>query len=75
MQESAQIEFTRHEGQNCPVPPDQKVIYRTISGGEISHVHRQYPAGLLNWTLTPAIGRIYDYMCVDSEKIQRITQS
>jgi hypothetical protein len=64
MQESAQIEFTRHEGQYCPVPPDQKVIYRTISGGEISHVHYKCPAGMLNWTLTPAIGRIFDYRAI-----------
>jgi hypothetical protein len=64
MQESAQIEFTRHEGQNCPVPHDQKVIYRTISGGEISHVHYKSPAGMLNWTLTPAIGRIFDYRVI-----------
>lgn len=60
--------FILHTGQHCPVPPMQLVIYRTIHGDLISHIHGRMEGGVMDWSTRPAIGRIYDYMCVNAQK-------
>lgn len=56
---------TLHNGEFCPVPPNKKVVYRTLSPvNGISHIHAPVEAQLLTWTTRPIIGRIIDYMVV-----------
>jgi hypothetical protein len=51
--------LTLYAGKMCPVPPDVKVVYRTIShSGHISHIHMGIRAGEINWGIH---GKIYDY--------------
>lgn len=56
---------TEHKGELCPVPPNRKVIYRTkTTKTDLSHIHAPMEAIRLNWTNSPAIGRIIDYMVI-----------
>ena len=51
--------LTLHTSKMCPVPPDVKVVYRTVSHfGHIRHVHMGVRAGDINWGMS---GKIYDY--------------
>ena len=65
------MEFIKHIGNEMPVKPSARVIYRCISSnGELSHVHHAVEAGDVNWSKTgqnlrsPVLGRVYDYRVI-----------
>ena len=62
------IKWHEHSGEHCPVPPNSRVIYKTIwedrSGTQVSHTHAPARAYDINWKSYPAIGRVYKYAVV-----------
>ena len=65
------MDFIRHTGNEMPVKPSARVIYRCISSnGELSHVHHAIEAGDVNWSKAGqnlrnlGLGRIYDYKVI-----------
>lgn len=59
------IQLIKHIGEQCPVPPDAMVMYRTTSIiTPLSHIHMPMKAIDLDWTKRPSVGRILEYRVV-----------
>lgn len=66
------MNMIKHVGEQCPVPPDSLVIYRTYSRDTpISHIHMPMRAADLTWTKRPIMGKILEYKVVKLKKVNK----